>query len=121
MKEEIKRRSKKLALSIISMSESLPRSMAGKHIANQLIRSATSVAANYRAVCRARSDNEFVAKLQIVIEEADETLFWLEIIGEQKWIDEKDISLFHDEMNQLLSIFISSAETIKNRIIRGLD
>jgi four helix bundle protein len=116
MKEEIKRRTKDLAVAIIKMSEGLPNSIAGKHIPSQILRSATSVAANYRAVCRARSDREFIAKLQITIEEADETLFWIEILDEKNWIDKVSASKFYDETNQLLSIFIKSAKTIKGRI-----
>ena len=116
MKEEIKKRTKDLALAIIKMSEGLPDSIAGSHISSQILRSATSVAANYRAVCRARSDKEFIAKLQIVIEEADETLIWIEMIVDQEWTDKVSMSRFYDETNQLLSIFVRSAKTIKSRI-----
>ncbi len=117
MKEEIKKRSKDLAIAIINYVGTFTRyHIAGKHIAKQMIRSATSVAANYRAVCRARSDKEFIAKLEIVIEEADETMLWLEVISEKEWISNKQIEVLYEEMNQLLSIFISSAKTIKKRI-----
>jgi four helix bundle protein len=116
MKEEIKRRTKDLALAIIKMSEGLSDSIAGRHISSQILRSATYVAANYRAVCRARSDKEFIAKPQSVIEEADETLFWIEMIVDQEWADKVSMSRFYDETNQLLSIFVKSAKTIKSRI-----
>ena len=65
---------------ILDLVEELPASIAGKAIANQIVRSGTSVGANYRAVCRARSDREFISKMNIVVEESDETLFWLELI-----------------------------------------
>ena len=65
---------------IIDVIDKLPNTIAGRAVANQIVRSGTSVGANYRAVCRARSDKEFIAKMTIVAEESDETLFWLEII-----------------------------------------
>ena len=116
MKEEIKRRSKEVSLAIMNMIEEFPDKIAAVHIAKQIVRSATSVAANYRAVCRARSTREFIAKLQIVIEEADETLFWLEIIRDKKWYPENRVGDLFKEMNELLSIFISSVKTVKNKI-----
>lgn len=105
---ELKLRTKKFSLAIIDLVEKLPNSIAGKTISNQIIRSGTSVGANYRAVCRARSDREFISKLNIVLEEADETMFWLEIIIERKWIDESEILSLYDEGNQLTAIFVSS-------------
>lgn len=116
MKEEIKRRSKEVSLVVMNMTEEFPDKIASVHVAKQIVRSATSVAANYRAVCRARSNREFIAKLQIVIEEADETLFWLEIIREKKWYPDKEIDDVFKEMNELLSIFISSVKTVKNKM-----
>jgi len=116
MREAIKRRSKEVSLAIINMTEKFPGKMAAVHVAKQIIRSSTSVAANYRAVCRARSNKEFIAKLEIAIEEADETLFWLEIIKDKKWFVESQIDKIFGEMNELLSIFISSAKTVKNKM-----
>jgi four helix bundle protein len=75
MKEQIQSRTKKMALEIIKLSEYLPNKSVGWTFSNQIIRSATSVAANYRAVCRAKSDKDFISKMEMVIEEADETLF----------------------------------------------
>jgi four helix bundle protein len=74
--EEMKRRTKQLALIAVLLSQQLPRTPEGRILTDQLIRSATSVAANYRAVCRSRSKREFIAKLSIVVEECDETIFW---------------------------------------------
>ena len=79
-KEELKARTKKYALRIIKLVEALPKTTTGRTIGNQLIRSGTSIGANYRAALRARSKLEFIAKLGIVVEEADESAFWLEII-----------------------------------------
>ena len=75
------------SLIIINLAKKLPGTYVVKVIANQIVRSGTSVGANYRAVCRARSDKEFISKMNIVLEEADETLFWLEIIKEKNWSD----------------------------------
>ncbi|MGG7036426.1 MAG: four helix bundle protein [Flavobacterium sp.] len=80
--EELKYRTKQFSLLILKLVEKLPNTISNRVIINQIIKSATSVGANYRAVCRARSDREFVAKLNIVLEEADESQYWLEIISE---------------------------------------
>jgi four helix bundle protein len=81
-KQELKVRTKNFALRIIKLTEALPKNSAGRVIGNQLLRSGTAVGANYRAVCRARSKQEFIAKLGIVVEESDESCFWLELIVE---------------------------------------
>jgi len=128
MKEQIQDRTKKMALEIIKLSEHLPNKSVGWTFSNQIIRSATSVAANYRAVCRARSDKEFIAKMGIVIEEADETLFWLEMIEESKVIADCGLQIEYSknqqsliknlksEVNELISIFVASVKTVKNRL-----
>jgi four helix bundle protein len=113
---ELKLRTKNFSILIINLVEKLPNSIAGKTIANQIIRSGTSVGANYRAVCRARSDREFISKMNIVLEEADETMFWLELIIDRKWFDEKEVSNLLDEGNQLTAIFVSSLKTVNTRI-----
>ena len=78
--EELKHRTKDFALRILKLVAALPKTIEGRAIGNQLVRSGTSVAANYRSACRARSRPEFIAKLGVVLEEADETLLWLELI-----------------------------------------
>ena len=88
-KQELKDRTKCYALRIIRLVKTLPKTIDGRTISNQLIRSGTSVGANYRAVCRARSTAEFIAKLGIVVEEADESAFWLEIIIESKLVNKE--------------------------------
>lgn len=112
MQSLIKTRTKRFALDVIDLIESLPNSVSLKVISYQLVKSATSVGANYRAVCRARSDNEFISKLQIVLEEADESGYWLELIQAKGWVD---VSRQLQEANELTAIFVSSLKTIKNR------
>ncbi|SHI67770.1 four helix bundle protein [Flavobacterium terrae] len=114
--DELKLRTKKFSLEIINLVESLPNSISCRVIANQIIRSGTSVAANYRAACRARSDKEFISKMNIVLEEADETVFWLEIILDKKWITEFMTKSLLEEGNQLVAIFVSSLKTVNSRI-----
>jgi four helix bundle protein len=80
--EELKARTKRFAIRIVRLSQSLPKTNEARVIGNQVLRSGTSIAANYRATCRARSRAEFLAKLGIVVEEADETVFWLELLEE---------------------------------------
>ena len=80
--EELKARTKAFALRVIKLVDAMPRSLAAQVIGKQLLRSATSVGANYRAACRAQSHAEFAAQLSIVVEEADETVYWLELLRE---------------------------------------
>ncbi|MDX6183809.1 four helix bundle protein [Flavobacterium sp. Fl-33] len=118
--DEMKLRTKKFSLTIIDLAEKLPTTYIVKVIANQIVRSGTSVGANYRAVCRARSDKEFIAKMNIVLEEADETLFWLEIIKEKDWSDKSELEIIWKEGNQLTAIFVSSLKTVNNRINKNI-
>lgn len=80
--EELKDRTKQFALRVLKLVAAMPKTIEGRAIASQLVRSGTSVAANYRATCRARSKAEFIAKIGIVLEEADEALLWFELIAE---------------------------------------
>lgn len=114
--DELKARTKKFSLMIIDLVEKLPNSISSRAIANQVVRSGMSVGANYRAVCRARSDREFIAKMTIVIEEADETLFWIEIIQEKKWTDYSELNLIWKEGNELTAIFVSTIKKVKARL-----
>jgi len=81
----------------------------------QLLRSGTSVAANYRAVCRARSSAEFIAKMGIVIEEADETVFWIELLVESGIVQAESMQSLLQEANELLAIFAASAQTARRK------
>lgn len=112
-KEELKERTKLFALRILKLARALPNTDEGRIIRKQIIRSGTSVGANYRAVCRSRSSQEFISKLSIVIEEADETVFWLELIIESKILKKDLVLLLLGEANELTAIFVSSAKTAK--------
>ena len=110
---DLKDRSKKFALRVMKVVRSLPPGAEGRMIGNQLLRSGTSVAANYRAACRARSRAEFLAKLSIVLEESDETAFWLELLVDAGLISEGKLKDLRDEANQLVAIFNASRNTAK--------
>ena len=109
----LKDRTKRFALQVIRLCRVLPRSQESSIITSQLLRSATSVGANYRAVCRARSTADFVSKLGIVLEEADETLFWIELLVESGAAPPDKIALVRKEANELVSIFVASLRTAK--------
>jgi four helix bundle protein len=91
----------------------MPRSLAGQIIGRQLLRSATSVGANYRAACRAQSRAEFAAKLSIVVEEADESLYWLEILSESGLVKPERLRELIKEADELVAIATSSRKTVK--------
>lgn len=113
---ELKLRTKKFALRVMKLVEALPAGVAGRAIGMQLIRSATSVGANYRAACRGRSKAEFIAKLQIVVEEADECCYWLELIVEGCLLPEHKVAPLLDEANQLTAIMVASRKSAQGRI-----
>jgi len=111
---ELKERTKKFALRVIKMSQALPKTREANVILQQVLRSATSIAANYRAAGRARSKAEFLSKLGVVIEEADETVLWLELLGESGLVKASRLRALVDEANELLLIFSSSRSTAKS-------
>jgi four helix bundle protein len=106
--QELKNRTKAFALRVMNLVEALPKSIKGRAIANQLIRSGTSVAANYRAACRARSKAEFISKIGTVEEEADESALWMELIIEGKLLPEKKVRNLHTEASEIVAIMASS-------------
>src|SRR6266853_3534077 len=110
-KAELQERTKKFGLRVLKLIERLPNTIAGRVIANQLARSATSVSANYRAACRARSPAEFASKLGTVAEEADESLHWLELIRDGAFISEKKIASLVSEADELTAIFTAGRRT----------
>src|SRR5258707_557432 len=110
---ELKKRTKTFALRVIRMSQALPTTRAANVINSQILRSATSIAANYRAVGRARSKAEFVAKLGVVVEETDETVLWLELRVESGIVKPEKLHDLLDEANQLLSIFSAARRTAR--------
>jgi len=113
--EHLKARTKQLAIRVVRLFRSLPRSAEALIIGRQLLRSGTSVAANYRAVCRARSKAEFISKMSVVVEEADETAFWLELLIETEIIPEARLRELLAETNELLAIFAAALWTARER------
>ena len=111
--EELKKRTKAFAIRIVKLFRSLPKTEEARIIGRQVLRSGTSVAANYRAVCRARSKAEFISKIGVVVEEADETVFWLEMLIETKIVPAQKLSALLKEANELLAIFAASQRTAK--------
>lgn len=111
--DELKLRTKKFALRIVKVFQALPRSEDARTLGKQLLRSGTSVAANYRAVCRSRSKAEFLARLGVVVEEIDETVFWLELLVESGIITPVRMCNLQREANELCAIFVSSQLTAR--------
>jgi len=108
---DLKARTKQFALRVMKLVDSLPRTIQGRVVANQIIRSATSVAANYRAACRARSRAEFIAKIGVVEEEADETAFWLELIIDSALLTETRTRPLLSEAGELVAIMAASRKS----------
>jgi four helix bundle protein len=111
--DALKARTKQFAMRILTLYRALPRTQEARILGAQLLRSSTSIGANYRAACRGRSRAEFVAKPGIVLEEADETVFWLELIQEAAIFPEGKTRSLCKEANELVSIFVSSIRTAK--------
>jgi four helix bundle protein len=119
MNEEIfKARTKQLALKIIELIESLPRNRAADVIGRQLLRSGTSIGANYRAACRGKSKADVISKLAIVEEEADETIYWMELLIESKIVYTSRVDALIKETNEILAMVVASIKTLR-RTIKG--
>ena len=114
--DELKLRTKQFALRVIRLVAALPKTIEGRAIANQLVRRGTPVAANYRAACRARSRIEFVAKMGVVPEEADETQLWLELIIESKLLPIKRVQPLLGEPTELVAIFVASRKSASSNL-----
>lgn len=110
-KEDLKLRTKKFALRVVKLYRALPKTEEAKIVGKQLLRSGTSVGANYRAVCRARSMAEFISKLGIVIEEADESVFWLEIIVEADIMKKELVQDLLTEAGEITAIMVTSSNS----------
>jgi four helix bundle protein len=109
---ELKERTKRFALRVLKVVDTLPQTHSGRIIAGQLGRAGTSVGANYRAVCRSRSNAEMISKLSVVEEEADESQFWLEITAEHGVISAKKLAPLHREADELVAIMVASRKTL---------
>jgi four helix bundle protein len=113
--EELKRRTKEFAHRCVKLAMALPNTQLGNHLRGQLIRCSTSAASNYRAACVAQSKASFISKLSIVIEETDESYFWLEFIIDEKLIERNLIEPLLQEADELTAIFIASRKTARNK------
>ena len=114
-KEELKKRTKRFALCIFRLVESLPRGRAAEVISRQLLRSGTSVGANYRAACRARSSADFISKMGIGEEEADESIYWMELLVEGGIVPLDEVVCLVKEAGEILAITVSSIKTARAR------
>jgi four helix bundle protein len=113
--EQMRNRTKEFAKQIITLCRQLPENREGRLIGNQIFRSGTSVGSNYRAVCRARSKADFIAKIGLVLEETDETLYWLELIDETKIMKNGALKEIKKEANELVAIFVSTVNKARTR------
>ena len=112
-REQMKARTKNYAKRIVKLCEALPDKWVARTLGKQLLRSGTSVGANYRAVCRAKSSADFLNKLRIVEEECDESLFWMELLVECSLVNSARLHSLMQEANELLSIVVASAKTTR--------
>ena len=113
--DELKHRTRTFALEIIKLAKTLPSDFVTAHIARQLMRSGTSVGANYRSSCRAKSEADFIAKMSIVEEEADEVGYWIELLVETNIVPPKSVSAVMSESEQLVRIVVASIKTARGR------
>lgn len=119
MERNLKLRSNKFAHDCVKVALSLPQTYLGNHIKNQLVRCSTSVAANYRAALLGQTKKSFVAKLSIVIEEADECIFWIQFLIDENLLTHEHCQKVFDEAKELTAIFISSRKTAEKTDNRG--
>lgn len=111
----LKNRTKSFVLEAIKFYQSIPKTEEAKIIGRQFMRSSSSVGANYRAACRARSKAEFFSKLSIVVEEADETAFWLEILIEAEITNNENANKLLNEVNEILAIMAKARKTVSDK------
>jgi len=111
--DELRERTKQFAIRIVRLFQALPKGTDAQIMGKQLLRCGTSVGANYRAVCRARSRPEFIARIAIVAEEADESVFWLELMEETKVLNAKQLEEILKEARELAAIFSASHKTAR--------
>jgi four helix bundle protein len=114
-KAELQDRTKEFARRCLKLCQALPENWMGKHLRSQLFRSATSVAANYRSACSAQSIRAFLQKLGIVVEEIDESMFWIEFIADEELISQKRCQPLLQEAKELTAIFIASQKTTRRK------
>jgi four helix bundle protein len=109
-----KDRTKKLALQVMRLVENLPHTRSADVIARQILRSATSIGANYRAACRAKSLTDMIVKLKIVEEESDETIYWLELLSESNNLQQSEVDGLIKETGEILAMTVASIKTLRS-------
>ena len=114
--EQLRLRTRQFAVAIVRFCRALPRHDEGRIVAGQLLRAGTGVGANYRAACRPRSERDFISKLGIVIEEADEAAFWLELLVDAEIVPPASTKSLYREVDELLRIFVASRETARRNL-----
>lgn len=118
--DEFKNRTKTFAIRVIRLVEALPKNQTAKVIGNQLLRCGTSVGANYRAACCGKSPANFIAKMAIVEEECDESIYWMELITEAGMMNAKRLTDLIKEANEILSMVVASIKTARSRKLRNM-
>ncbi len=117
-RQEMMLRTKRFALAVIGIYSSLPKSTVGQVLGSQVLRSGTSVGAHYREACRAKSNADFVSKIEGALQELDETAYWLELLRDADVTDATQVKPLSDETNELISIFVSVARSVKTSNVR---
>ncbi len=117
--EELKARTKRFGLEVVKVVESLPVNKVANIIGSQLLRCGTSVGANYRSACRGRSKADFISKAGIAIEEADETIYWIEVLIEAGILKEETLQPLMKEANELVAILTASVKTARGNLVKG--
>ena len=117
--QQFKERTKGIALRVIKLIEALPRGRTEDVLARQLLRSATSIGANYRAACRGRSSADMISRLSVVEEEADETIYWIELLAEVGYVRAKKVEPLRNEIHEIVSMTVASIKTLRSRAIQN--
>ncbi len=116
---EFKERTKGIALRIIKLVQSLPKNWIAETIGKQLLRSGTSIGANYRAACRAKSTADIINKLAIVEEEADESMFWIDLLIESEIVPQTKLEKLYNDINEIVAMTVSSIRTLKSKNLKS--
>ena len=117
--QEFKRRTKDIAIRVLTLAEALPRSVSASVIGRQIVRSGTSIGSNYRAACRAISRADLIAKLGHVEEEADETLYWMELLIERQMVTAQKLQPLMSDVNEVLAMTVASIQTLRRAKIQN--
>jgi four helix bundle protein len=121
MERDLKTRTKAFALRVIKLYSALPRRGDAKILGNQILKSGTSVGAHYREACRAKSDADFISKIEGALQELDETAYWLELIGEAQILPMTRLQPLHDEAEELLAILVTIVTRVKKKSPKRLS